>query len=142
MKIIALKPGDEALLKRAEDMFWPGATTPERAAVLLREPTFVVIVALDNDGQVMGRVCGHVLHRFDATDFLIYEIDVAQVHQNMGVGRAMMDALKTLAVERAWREMWVLTECANKAGNALYEASGGKLENSPANMYVFATAPR
>ncbi|HEY0104755.1 MAG TPA: GNAT family N-acetyltransferase [Rhizomicrobium sp.] len=140
MRIILLKPGDEALFKRAEDMFWPGGTTLARAAILLREANFVMIVALDDGRGVLGRIYGHILHRFDATDFLIYEVDVAEAHQREGVGRAMIEALKSLAAERDWREMWVLTEVGNAAGNALYEASGGQLENSPANMYVFPTA--
>jgi hypothetical protein len=36
----------------------------------------------------------------------------------------------------------VLTELDNEAGNAVYKAAGGVLENSPANMYVFAIAKR
>jgi hypothetical protein len=36
--------------------------------------------------------------------------------------------------------MWVLTEPDNVAGNALYKSAGGKLENSPTNMYVFTLA--
>ncbi len=142
MQIKLLGPGDEALFKRAEDLFWPGGTTLERATELLREPTFVMVVALEDGGDVMGRVHGHVLHRFDATDFLIYEVDAVEAHQRKGVGRAMLEFLKRLAEERGWREMWVLTEVDNAAGNALYASAGGTLEGSPANMYVFATDKR
>jgi ribosomal protein S18 acetylase RimI-like enzyme len=54
----------------------------------------------------------------------------------------MLDFLAKLCRERGYGEMWVLTEPDNAAGNALYQAAGGKLENSPANMYVFAIAGR
>ena len=141
MRVVLLKPGDEALLQRAEDLFWPGAATPERAAKLLREPTFVMVVALDDHGEVMGRIYGHVLHRFEATDLLMYEVDVDEPHQRKGAGRAMIEFLKSLCAERGWREMWVLTETGNAAGNALYRSAGGTLEGSPANMYVFPTGP-
>ncbi|MEI9993568.1 MAG: GNAT family N-acetyltransferase [Rhizomicrobium sp.] len=142
MRVIELKPGDEALLQRAEDLFYPGAAALQRAAALLREPTFVMVAALDEDGDVMGRIYGHILHRFEATDFLLYEVDVAEAHQRKGVGRAMVEHLKRLAIARGWREMWVLTELDNEAGNALYRSAGGSLEGSPANMYVFPVVER
>jgi len=140
VRIKLLGPGDEALLKRAEDLFWPGGTTLARAAFLVREPSFAMVVALDDRGEVMGRIYGHVLHRFDASDFLIYEVDTVEANQRQGVGRAMLEFLKELAVQRGWREMWVLTETGNAAGNALYASAGGEIEGSPANMYVFETA--
>ena len=140
MRIVLLKPGDEELLRRAEAVFNPKATSSERAAMLLREPSYVMVVALDNGDAVLGRVYGNVLHRFEATDLLLYEVDVAEEHQRKGVGRAMLDFLAKLCADRGYSEMWVLTEPDNAAGNALYKAAGGDLENSPANMYVFAIA--
>jgi hypothetical protein len=53
----------------------------------------------------------------------------------------MLDYLRTMAVQRGWHEMWVLTDLDNQAGNGLYKSAGGILENSPANMYVFYTKP-
>lgn len=139
MQVKLLKPGDEALMRRAEDLFYPGALTAERAAMLLREPTFVMIVALEENGEPVSRYYGHILHRFDGTDFLIYEVDTAETHLRQGAARALLDFLKHLAHEHGWREMWVLTDPGNEAGNSLYRSGGGVLENSPANMYVFHT---
>ncbi len=142
MNIILLKPGDEALLRRAENIFYPDAVTQERAAMLLREPTFVMVVALNENDDVLGRIYGHVLHRFESTDLLLYEVDVVGAHQRKGAGRAMIEFLKDLSHARGWHEMWVLTDLDNAAGNGVYRASGGHLENSPANMYVFPIARR
>jgi ribosomal protein S18 acetylase RimI-like enzyme len=138
VKIVLLKPGDEELLRRAEAAFNGKPISRARAALLLREPTYVMVVALGGDDAVMGRVYGNVLHRYEATDLLLYEVDVAEEHQRKGAGRAMLDFLAGLCAERGYGEMWVLTEPGNAAGNALYKAAGGNLENSPANMYVFA----
>jgi aminoglycoside 3-N-acetyltransferase I len=140
MNIVLLKPGDEALLQRAENVFYPGATSIERAAMLLREPSYVMVVALNENEAVMGRIYGHVLHRFDATDLLLYEVDVVAAHQRQGVGRVMIEFLKDFCHARGYREMWVLTETHNDAGNGLYRSTGGSLEGSPANMYVFPIA--
>jgi GNAT superfamily N-acetyltransferase len=140
MQIRLLQAGDEKLLQQAEAAFWPGKEpSPDRAAMLLREPTFVMAVALADGGEVMARIYGHVLHRYEATDLLLYEVDTAESHQRKGAARAIIDFLRQLAVQRGWREMWVLTDVDNAAGNGLYKAAGGELENSPANMYVFKT---
>jgi ribosomal protein S18 acetylase RimI-like enzyme len=142
VKIVLLKPGSEELLQRAEVVFNPKQISLERAAMLLSEPSYVMVVALGNDDAVMGRVYANVLHRFEATDLLLYEVDVAEEHQRKGVGRAMLNFLATLCAERRYGEMWVLTDLDNEAGNALYRSAGGHLENSPANMYVFPIAKR
>lgn len=140
MNLVLLKPGDEALLRRAESLFNPGMPTPERSAMLLREPSYVMVVALNEDDEVLGRIYGNVLHRFEATDLLLYEVDVADAHRRQGVGGAMIEFLKDFSHARGYREMWVLTETHNDAGNALYRSAGGMLESSPANMYVFPIA--
>ena len=45
--------------------------------MLLRQAEFVMVVALNENEDVLGRIYGHVLHRFEATDLLLYEVDVA-----------------------------------------------------------------
>jgi len=142
VKIVLLKPGDEDLLRRAEAIFNPKAISHERAAMLLSEPSYVMVVALDDGDAVMGRIYANVPYRFEATDLLLYEVDLAEQHQRKGAGRAMIDFLSKLSAERGYREMWVLTELDNEAGNALYKSAGGHLENSPTNMYVFPIAKR
>ena len=137
MKVVLLEPGHEALLARAEAEFNPDPPSAERCAMLLREPSYVMIVALSDADQVMGRIYGNVLHRYAATDLLLYEVDVAEEHQRKGVGRAMIEYLRELSAKRGYSEMWVLTDVDNDAGNGVYRAAGGVLENSPANMYVF-----
>ena len=137
MKIILLKPGDEELLARAEGVFNSNIPPRARCAMLLREPSYVMVVAMTDDNDIMGRIYGNVLHRYEASDLLLYEVDVLEAHQRKGVGGAMLDYLRTLCTRRGYGEMWVLTEPDNEAGNALYKSAGGKLENSPTNMYVF-----
>ena len=139
MKISVLQPGDEDLLCKAEAAFNPELTR-ERAAMLLREPTYVMVIALTDDGEVMSRIYGHVLHRAEATDFLLYEVDTAEEHKRKGAARAIVAKLHELGRERGWSEMWVLTEVSNDEGNPFYEGVGGALENSPTNMYVFKIA--
>lgn len=142
MKVLLLKPGDEELLARAEGAFNSNVPPRSRCAMLLREPSYVMVVAMTDDNDIMGRIYGNVLHRYEATDLLLYEVDVLEAHQRKGVGRAMLEYLKTYCTERGYGEMWVLTDPDNDAGNALYKSAGGNLENSPTNMYVFPIAKR
>jgi GNAT superfamily N-acetyltransferase len=137
MQITLLKQGDEALLTEAARLFNDTDISHERATLLLAEPTFFTVVALSDSAEMMGRIYGHILHRFTQTDLLLYEVDVAEEHQRKGVGKAMLEFVKALSIERGYAEMWVLTEGANLPARSLYEATGGVEENSPTIMYVF-----
>ena len=108
--------------------------------MLLRQPEFVMVVALDDDGEPIGRIYGHVLHRWETSELLLYEVDTVEAHRREGVGKALIAYLKQLACDRGWRSLWVLTGHGdNPAANRLYQSAGGVLEASPANMYVFWT---
>jgi GNAT superfamily N-acetyltransferase len=141
MRIVLLKPGDEQLLCEAEAAL-DGELVPslDRAAMLLRLPEFVMVVAMDDDDAPMGRIYGHVLHRWEASELLLYEVDTVEAYQRKGVGKALIAFLKDMAREHGWRSLWVLTAHGdNEPANRLYQSAGGVLEASPANMYVFWT---
>ena len=139
MEIRVLAPGDEALLIDAALLFNEVDLPEKDAATLLADPTFVMVTALDDQREVMGRIYGHVLNRIDETDLFLYEVDVSDQYQRKGIGRAMIEVLKALCVERHYGEMFVMTEVSNDAGNGLYDATGAVTEGSPANVYVFHT---
>ena len=142
MKTQILKPGDEVLLIEATRLLNNETVTLARAAAILSEPTYFMVVALSERGTVMGRIYGNILHRHDSVDLLLYEVDVLAGHQRKGVGKAMIELARAFCKSRGYGEMWVLTELDNEAGNALYNSAGGKLEDSPTNMYVFPIAER
>lgn len=138
MQIHLLNLGDESLLIEAARIFNADEEVSyERAASLLAEPTFFVVVARTDEGVIMGRIYGDVIHRFAQTDLLLYEVDVAEEHQRKGVARAMIEFVKGLAIQRGYKEIWVLTEGDNAPARALYKSLGGVEENSPTIMYVF-----
>ena len=139
MNIKILSPDDDALHIDAIRLLNDGSVISlERSAMLLAELTYVFIVALTDSGVIMGRIYGHVLHRYEQTDLLLYEVDVVEEHQRKGVGQAMMEFVKTLCVERGYTEAWVLTEDENASARALYSRAGGVVEAYPTVMYVFS----
>ena len=139
MKIFQLHTGDDELHIRAVRLLNDFEMPLERSRELLAEPTYVFLVAIDSFGDIMGRIYGHVLHRYGQTDLLLYEVDVAEQHQRKGVGKAMMENIRTFCTEHHYNEMWVLTEEDNIPARALYRNTGGRLEASPTMMYVFDT---
>jgi len=139
VKIKLLVPGDEELFIAATRLHNEDVVAPEKAAALLRDPTYVFVVALNDKGDIMSRIYGHVLQRHDSTDLLLYEVDTDEPHRRKGAARALIDFLKALSAERGYGEMWVLTEENNAPARALYQGAGGHEEGSPAFMYVFPT---
>lgn len=137
MHISLLKSGDEALLIEAVKLLNDFDLSIQRAGELLADPSFFLIAALTDTGEIMGRIYGHLIPRFEQTDLLLYEVDVLEKHHRKGVGKAMMEFVKKFANERGYCEMWVLTEGDNKPARALYESVGGIEEGSPTIMYVF-----
>lgn len=137
MKIIFLKPGQEQLPFEAAKLLNDNELSIERATELLREPSFFLIVALEDSGSIMGRIYGHVLNRFEQTDLLLYEVDVLEEFQRKGAGKAMLEFVKAFAKEQGYKEIWVLSEGGNEPAKALYASAGGVLEAFPTTMYVF-----
>jgi GNAT superfamily N-acetyltransferase len=139
MRIKLLEPGDEVLHSEAIRLLNDSNISFERSKELLAEPTYVFVAAVNDSNEVMGRIYGHVLHRYEQTDLLLYEVDVVDEHQRKGVGKAMIEFVRAFCGKHNYKEMWVLTEEDNVAGRALYSNTGGRLEASPTMMYVFDT---
>jgi aminoglycoside 6'-N-acetyltransferase I len=136
MDIQVLRPGDEDLLIRAVSMIEEAELTRERAAAHLADEALVNVVALDGR-EVVGFVYGYVLRRFEMTSFFIYSVDVDEPHWRRGIGRAMLERLKTLMPERGWDEMFVVTNASNEPAMRLYAAAGGVRPNPDDVMFDF-----
>lgn len=141
MRVRLLGPGDETDLIAASLAFNDLELPRARAAEILADPSFVMVIAETDTGELMARVYGHELRRLDQTDLFLYEVDTASRHRRNGAGRAILDFISALCKSRGYGEWFVLTECANEAGNALYRSAGGIVEGSPANVYAVHTKP-
>lgn len=141
MRVRLLKKGDEADLIAAAREFNELELSPARAAKILSDPTFLMVIAETDDGELMARVYGHELRRLDQTDLFLYEVDTAERHRRKGAGRAILNFISALCRSRGYGEWFVPTECDNEAGNALYRSAGANTEGSPANIYVVHTKP-
>lgn len=94
-------------------------------ARFLSRPENVLIVA-DIGGTPVGFLLAYRMDRIDRDRRMIcfYEIDVASSHRRRGVGRAMIEALKTLGRQERATRIWLVTGRSNTAAVSLFEASG------------------
>jgi ribosomal protein S18 acetylase RimI-like enzyme len=67
-------------------------------------------------------------HPDKGTEMFLYELGVDEGHRRVGLGRALVEALRELARLRGCYGMWVLTDHDNIAPLATYEAGGGSRE--------------
>lgn len=97
-----------------------------------------LFVAYWNNTPV-GFLTAHRLQRFDArkAEVLLYEIGVSEDHQRNGIGRSLVEALKSWARSVDADEIWVLTNKSNPAAMALYTATGAVTESSDEQMFVY-----
>jgi len=121
MYVRPLGRGDESIVERL--------ATREPRTALLDDPQVIFLVAFDDGETPLGFVLAYELPRRhgDATQLLVYEVDVDEGHRRRGIGKALLGGLATIARERGIVEGWVLTDEDNEAAMALYRSAGGIL---------------
>jgi ribosomal protein S18 acetylase RimI-like enzyme len=79
------------------------------------------------EGTAAGFVTGIELRHPDkAPEMLLYELGVDPEFRGRGIGRSLVAELQTIAAERGYRGMWVLTEEDNEPAIATYRSSGAR----------------
>lgn len=93
----------------------------------LDDPTHHLLLARDDEGQVVGFVSGvETTHPDKGTEMFLYELAVDPSAQRRGHGRALVAALADLSQERGCYGMFVLTDHDNEAGLATYTSAGAE----------------
>jgi ribosomal protein S18 acetylase RimI-like enzyme len=125
MNIRPLGEGDDAAVATAEHLF-DHRVDAEATARFLADPNHHLLVAYDDAGRPMGFVSGvETTHPDKGTEMFLYELGVDESARRQGIGRALVEALATLARERGCYGMFVLTDDDNVAALATYRSAGG-----------------
>jgi ribosomal protein S18 acetylase RimI-like enzyme len=123
VRIDRLGPGDEARVLAAGDLFDDPPAAAATARFLAEDGHHLLVAAVD--GQDVGFVSGvETTHPDKGTELFLYELGVDEAHRRRGIGRALVEALAALAVERGCYGMWVATEPDNDAAIATYRSAG------------------
>jgi ribosomal protein S18 acetylase RimI-like enzyme len=125
VEIRRLRPGDDGAVAAAGALF-DGAPKPDATRRFLEDPTHHLLIAYtDGDGAV-GFVSGaEVTHPDKGTEMFLYELGVAETARRRGIGRALVQALGSIARERGCYGMWVLADDDNEPARATYGSAGG-----------------
>jgi ribosomal protein S18 acetylase RimI-like enzyme len=124
VKILRLGSGDEHLLLAGAELF-DAPPSEALAEKFLSSEGHHLLVAVEDSGQPLGFVSGvETTHPDKGTEMFLYELSVAEVHRNRGIGTALVRSLADLARARGCYGMWVGTEPDNAAALATYRAAG------------------
>jgi ribosomal protein S18 acetylase RimI-like enzyme len=107
----------------------------------LSRPKNYLLIATDGD-EPIGYLVAYRLDRVDREQamMLLYEISVAESHQQRGAGRAMIQLLKQFCRQEGVMKMWVHTNKSNLAAVRLYESTGGEADASGDEITYLYTA--
>jgi ribosomal protein S18 acetylase RimI-like enzyme len=123
MEIQLLGPGDYETLMAASHLF-DSPARPDAAIRFLAEPGHHLLLALV-DGVPAGFVSGvETTHPDKGTEMFLYELAVDLRFQRRGIGRALTEALASLARKQGCYGMFVLTDESNEAALATYGRAG------------------
>ena len=101
---------------------------------LLSDARVWAYAAVDGTAPIGGLVAHQLpMTRAEVPELLIYDLAVHSAHQRRGVGRALIDRLRSDAAQSGIAEMWVPAE--NEDGHAVefYRRTGGR----PQGVTVF-----
>lgn len=84
-----------------------------------------------------GFALGYLLDRIDRAQPMLcfYEIVVSRHHRRTGIGRQLLEAMKTTALQSNVLNMWVQTDPANYAARTFYQRAGGIESTTPDHVY-------
>jgi len=138
IEIRVLQAADTLVLQNVASGVFDDPIVLQAAQGFLNDPHHHLVVAIEN-GIVIGFASAlHYLHP-DKTrpEFWVNEVGVSPVHQNRGVGKALMQAFFDLARNLGCIEAWVLTERKNQLAMGFYKSLGGEEEQQDTVMFTF-----
>ncbi|WP_232667877.1 GNAT family N-acetyltransferase [Pseudonocardia sp. TRM90224] len=124
MQIQVLGPGDDRVLQKAVSAF-RGIQVSDHAP-FLTNPATIALAAMDGP-EVIGWAWGtRQRHACGYSQVQLYEIEVSPQHRRRGVGRELLARFLDIVRSEGHRRMWLFTDEANTAAQALYQAAGGE----------------
>jgi ribosomal protein S18 acetylase RimI-like enzyme len=143
MHVRTLGPADSALAVRTIREVKPevehrGEATDAQLEAFLRQASTVLVVALEGEDPV-GYAVGYELPRVDGGPSMVhlYEIQVAEAFRRRGVGRRLVERMRSEVCARKAGSMWVLTDEDNAAALSLYTSCGARLTEPPQRLLAW-----
>lgn len=135
-QIKRLSSGDQALSKALIDLFQQGkiekwSYPPETGHLdkLLADPNFIALAALE-DGKLIGGLSAYRLPMLKeaASKLLLYEIGVESIYRRQGIGKILIEELKSRCRDWDVAKIIVLSSRRNRTASGFYQRTGADLE--------------
>lgn len=129
VKIVRMKPGDDAMVKRAEPLFDDPVDAAATRAFLADERHHLLIAFTEAD-QPAGFVSAVELFHPDEPrpEMFLNELGVDPAFQRRGIATALIRELIQVCKSLGCTEMWLGTEETNAPAIRTYEKTGAKRE--------------
>jgi ribosomal protein S18 acetylase RimI-like enzyme len=123
VEVKRLTTRDDGRAREIVDAFYPAG---ELNADFLSDPRNYLLAAYV-DGAFAGFLYGYELARLEreAPMMFLYSIDVLPAHRKKGVGKRLIEELKSICIRRGFMKMYVITGDGNEAAMNLYRSAGG-----------------
>jgi ribosomal protein S18 acetylase RimI-like enzyme len=120
-----LGPGDVDAVLAATHLF-DGPPTQAWTEDFLSRPGHHLVLA-EVDRTPAGFITGvEIAHPDKGVEMLLYELGVDEPYRRRGIGRALVEALKAIAMNAGCTGMWVPVEQGDGVATALYLATGAQ----------------
>jgi len=129
---------DLPMVLNMETDFRAGFICEENARLFLSDPMNWIFACIQ-DGRIIGFAYGYELNRLnDAGNMLyIHEVSVLPEFQRQGVGRGILNGIKSLCKLSGICKFFLHTANSNLAACALYESCGGKPAHDDGVAFFF-----
>ena len=110
----------------------------ENVRLFLSSPMNWMFACIDNN-RIIGFVYGYELNRLNNIGNMLYihEVGVLSEYQRQGIGKQMLNDMKSLCKLNGICRFFLFTEKSNQAACALYESVGGEPAHNDDVSYFF-----
>ncbi len=110
IRIIHLGPEDHDILLRVEPGLFDRALEPAEVFSFLAQGTHEMVLAMAA-GHAVGMASGVViLHPDKPPQFFVNEVDVRENYRRQGIGTALIQRLRDIAMDRGCVDVWLAAE--------------------------------
>lgn len=98
----------------------------------LEDQSHLVLVALDEQENVIGGLVAYELQKFEQArkEIFVYDLAVSAEHRRKGIGRALLNELKNIAKQRGAYLIFVLAEDEDPEAIAFYQSIADREEGA------------
>jgi ribosomal protein S18 acetylase RimI-like enzyme len=129
---------DLPLVLQMEKDFRSNFVCQENAKLFLSNSSNWIFACIE-DERIIGFAYGYELNRLNDVGNMLYihEISVLSEFQGQGIGKQILNGVKSLCKVHGIYKIFLVTEKSNVAACTLYESVGGKSERSDDVLYFF-----